>query len=216
MLKNREVPRALTEFNALFSEFQYKHELGQVFDDLLTMIICAMGHQTQEGLYFRTIENYDSKEVHAFSNLFGELMRIYANGEKSGRWVDPLGDYYECLAANYKKSRFGQYFTPRSLCDVMAVLLQIDDFGKNILEPCSGSGRMVLAANQQMNGNYYVCRDLDPICCKMTAINMCFHSIRGEVHCGDTLSDDAPSFSLAVNYELWKHGRKCIFYYPKA
>jgi type I restriction enzyme M protein len=92
-------------------------------------------------------------------------------------------------------------------------VIEKDNFGQTINEPCSGSGRMVLAANQVTKGNYYVCEDLDPICCKMTAINLCFHEIRGEVHCHDTLKMDKPRFSLATNYEFWKNNTHSIFYY---
>jgi type I restriction enzyme M protein len=50
----------------------------------------------------------------------GELFLIYANAKTFGKWASPLGTYYECLASNSKKSSFGQFFTPRSICDVMA------------------------------------------------------------------------------------------------
>jgi type I restriction enzyme M protein len=214
MLKTREVPKELKNFNSLFFDFQYKHNLNQVFDDLLTMIICSMGRGTQEPLYFETIAKYNTKELNSFCKLFGELMQIYQFNTSNDDWCDPLGDYYECLTSNYKKSNLGQYFTPKSICDLMAhLIVDIDDFGKNINEPCSGSGRFVLAANKLTKGNYYICQDLDPMCCKMTAINLCFHQIRGEVHCHNTLLMDKPRFSLVTNYEFWKNKTNTIFYY---
>lgn len=214
MLKNRDVLKELIKFNSLFSEFQYKHDLSRVFDDLLTMIICAMGRGTKEDLYLETIKPYNRTELDALCRLFGELVKIYDKEINSGDWCDPLGEYYECLASNYKKSNFGQFFTPKTVCHFMAaVMIDKEEFGLNISEPCSGSGRMVLASNHIAKGNYYVCQDLDPICCKMTAINLCFHQIRGEVHCQNALLMDKPRFSLAVNYELWKHNTNNIFYY---
>lgn len=216
MLKSRDVPKELTAFNSLFFDFQYKHDLSRVFDDLLTVIICAMGHQTQEELYFETIKNYDRKELDSLCRLFAQLMEIY-NKYTPDDWCDPLGDYYECLAGNYKKSNFGQFFTPRALCDMMVMMIQEPaNWGININEPCSGSGRMVLASNHYVKGNYFVCQDLDPICCKMTAVNLCFHGIRAEVHCMDALGTEKPRFSLAVNYEYWKNKTKSILFYPNA
>ena len=214
MLKTKDVPHELREFNSLFFGFQHKYELSQVFDDLLTMIICAMGRETQEPLYLETIKKYKREELDIFCRLFAELMKIYQKANEDETWTDPLGEYYECLASNYKKSSFGQFFTPACICDMMAQFVaNPNEFGQTINEPCSGSGRMVLAFNHIAKGNYFVCEDLDPICCKMTAINMCMHEIRGEVHCHDALKMDTDRFTLSINYEFWKHNTKCIFYY---
>lgn len=214
MLKTRDVPKELKIFNSLFFEFQYKHDLNRVFDDLLTVIICAMGRETQEPLYLETIKKYTRAELESLCKLFAELTKIYANSLQFGDWCDPLGEYYECLIGNYKKSNFGQFFTPKPICDLMAgITIEKDNFGLKINEPCAGSGRMVLAANKICKGNYYVCQDLDPMCCKMTAINLCFHEIRAEIHCHDTLRMDKPRFSLVTNYEFWKNNTHTIFYY---
>jgi type I restriction enzyme M protein len=210
------VEKELKQFNSLFFEFQYKHDLNKVFDDLLTMIICAMGRGTQENLYFETIKKYSKNELNMFCRLFGELMKIYYSNIEKRIWSDPLGTYYEFLAGNYKKSAFGQYFTPEPLCDMIAKLtIDPNEWGKNINEPACGSGRMILAVNAQTTGNYYICQDLDPICCKMTAINLCFHEVRAEVHCMNTLSNSDPLFSIAINYEYWKNNTQSILYYPK-
>ena len=214
MLKTRDVPKELINFNSLFFDFQYKYNLSQVFDDLLTIIICALGHETQEKLYLETIARYNRKELDIFCKLFGELMTIYSKNVSEWQWCDPLGDYYECLASNYKKSNFGQFFTPKPLCDLMAQITIPQEWGKNINDPACGSGRLILSANTKTKGNYYVCEDLDPICCKMTAINLCFHEIRAEVHCHDSLSRQNHRFSLAINYEYWKNNTKSVFFYP--
>ena len=214
MLKTRDVPKELKIFNSLFFEFQYKYNLNEIFDDLLTIIICAMGAETQETLYLETIKKYNRSELDTFCKLFAELMQIYANAKKIGDWCDPLGEYYECLAGNYKKSNFGQYFTPKAICSLMAGIIIGKDWGKTINEPACGSGRLVLAANHITIGNYYICQDLDPICCKMTAINLCFHEIRAEIHCMNSIRMNGRRFSLSTNYEFWKHNTKCIFYFP--
>ena len=173
-----------------------------------------MGHGTQEPLYLETISKYSRKELDSLCALFGELMQIYSNNTPDD-WCDPLGTYYECLASNYKKSNFGQFFTPKPLCDLMAMItIDKENWGVTVNDCCSGSGRMLLASNHQVKGNYYYCQDLDPMCCKMTAINLCFHEIRGEVHCQNTLTLEKPRFSLAVNYEYWKNNSKSIFFYP--
>jgi len=217
MLKSRDVPKELKTFNSLFFDFQYKYNLNQVFDDLLTIIICTLARQTQEKLYFETIERYTKTEINGFCKLYAELMQIYAYNQNLGEWCDPLGTYYECLASNYKKSNFGQFFTPKSLCDLMAnITIDKEDFGNKVNDPCSGSGRLILAANQIIQGNYYVCQDLDPICCKMTAVNLAFHKVKAEVHCMNSLSNDTPRFSIGINHDYWKSKAISTLYYSNA
>lgn len=209
MLKNRDIPKELICFNSLFFKFQNRFELSLVFNDFLTIVICCLGHGTQEPLYFETIKKYSKEELNTFCKLFAEILIIYENANKDKRWCDPLGDYYECLASNYKKSALGQFFTPKHLCDMIAqITAEPENFGKKINEPCSGSGRMVLAFNHVSKGNYFVCEDIDEICCKMTAINMCMHEIRGEVHCHDVIRGDSDRFAMAINYDFWKHKTK--------
>lgn len=131
--------------------------------------------------------------------------------KKTAIGLTPLGDFYEVLAGNYKKLRLGQFFTPKALCEIMSMLIiDKDDFGKTINEPTCGSGRIVLASNSFAPGNYYVCQDLDPICCKMAAINCCLHTVRAEIHCMNTLTLSKPTVSYYVNHDYWKHKTKYI------
>ncbi len=206
MLKTRDVPSELKNFNSLFSAFKYKYDLYSLYDDLLTIIICCLAHQTEEKLYFETIKKYTKEELNNFARLFAELLIIYNRAKTAERWTDPLGEYYEILASNSKKSAFGQFFTPAPICDMIAQMtIGKNEWGKNINEPCSGSGRFILAANHQAMGNYFVAQDLDSICCKMTAINMCLHEIRGEVHNMDTIRMTDLRVSYSINYDFHKH-----------
>ncbi|MEI6865792.1 N-6 DNA methylase [Flavicella sp.] len=206
MLKTRDTPNELKRFNSLFSSFGYKYDLSRLFDDFLTIVICVFARQTEEELYFETIKGYTKKELNVFAKLLAELLIIYDKARKDEFWTDPLGTYYEVLASNTKKSGFGQFFTPQCICDLMSqFVLGANEWGKRINDPCSGSGRLILSANNQTEGNYYIAQDLDAICCKMTAINMCFHDIRGEVHHMNSLSNKPPRVSYSINYEFHKH-----------
>lgn len=206
MLKTKDVPRELKSFNSLFSCFKYKYDTAPLFSDFLTIVICCLARQTEENLYFETIEKYTKDELNIFAKLFGELLKIYTFAKEENKWVDPLGDYYEALASNSKKSAFGQFFTPKPLCDMISQMtLTSGEWGKKINDPCSGSGRFILSANHFTEGNYYIAQDLDSICCKMTAINMCLHEIRGEVHQMNSLSNDTPYLSYSINYKFHSH-----------
>lgn len=198
------INRELKIFDSLFNKMAYKHEASTLFDDFLTIVICCFGFGTNEHLYFETIKRYTSEELNLFAKMLGELMSIYSKAKTDEQWIDPLGDYYEFLASSSKKSKLGQFFTPPSLCNMMAQIVISEKWGQTINEPCCGSGRMILAANQITKGNYYVCQDLDPICAKMTAVNLAFHEIKCEVHCMDTLRMNDLRFSFYINYEFWK------------
>ncbi len=90
MLKNREVPQELKSFNSLFFGFGYKYDLNVIFDDLLTIIICALARETEEKLYFETIKKYTREELDIFCRLFAELLMIYDKKILSDGWCDPV------------------------------------------------------------------------------------------------------------------------------
>jgi len=205
-MKNTAVTlnRELKKFDSLFQKLGYRHDFITVFDDLLTVIICCFGFGTNEDLYFQTIKKYKREELDILALMMGELLLIYSEAKTENRWVDPLGDFYEFLSSSSKKSSLGQFFTPAALCDMIAMMIDDGELGKEINEPCSGSGRMVLAMNNKTKGNYYVCQDLDPMCVKMTAINLAMHEIKSEVHCMDTLRMSDLRFSLYINHQFWK------------
>lgn len=199
-----QIYRELKSFDSLFSKMAYRHEPSTVFSDLLTIKICCFGFGTNEVLYHETIKRYSREELDIMAKLMAELLLIYSKAKADDRWVDPLGDYYEFLSSSSKKSALGQFFTPPAVCDMMAIMVSDGDWDKTINEPCSGSGRMVLAMNNQVKGSYYVCQDLDPICCKMTVVNCLMHEIKCEVHCMDVIRMDKIYTSYYVNHQFWK------------
>ena len=206
MSKNISLPFELKAFNNAFNTLVNKHEPTRIYDDFLTIVICCMARQTQEDLYLLTVKSYTREELNTFAKMFAELVIIYGENNAKHTWCDPLGDFYEELATRYKKSKLGQFFTPKSVCNLMAQFThQPNQWGLKINDPCVGSGRLLLAANHLAPGNYFVAQDLDPICCKMAAINLCFHNVRAEVHCMNSLGVDKPFNSYAVNYNWHKN-----------
>jgi len=214
MLKTTDTPQYLREFNSLFTFLGRRHDASRVFDDFLTLVICCLARQTQEELYLDTVRKYDEDEINNFAKLLGALLIIYDNAIQNNDWVDPLGDYYQALASNHKKSGFGQFFTPKALCDLMAqFVVEKDDYGNKVNDCAVGSGRTLLAANQICKGNYYIAQDLDHVCVKMCCINMAIHGLKGEVYHMDTLMNNTPWNSYIINHD-W-HNTKTPFIYKK-
>lgn len=195
------------ELSSLLFDIGYRHSYDVVFNDFLTITICALGYGTNEERYFETIKRYNNAELQIFVKAFAKLNEVYMSIDK-GQWIDPLGLIYEEITSKGKSSALGQFFTPVHICNLIAAINKPADWGAKINEPACGSGRMVLAMNAQAEGNEYICQDVDSICCKMTAINMSFHQMRGVVYHMDVLAQEAPRTTYVINHEIWKY--KCI------
>ena len=95
----------------------------------------------------------------------------------------------------------GQFFTPRTIIDFM-VQINLGDLADKqfvtMAEPACGSGRFGLAAGMYIGSKgipSYICQnDLDSICAKMTAINMTYNGIVGEVTCSNGLDIEGNTF----------------------
>ncbi|MEQ8548746.1 MAG: N-6 DNA methylase [Cyclobacteriaceae bacterium] len=223
-MKTQEVPQRLRGFFSVFDKICGRWDQQQVFDDFLTMALCAFALQTEEDLYFQTIKKYDLKELNLFPHLLAEWVKAHDEFMKGGtpahnQWFDSLGTFYEMLRSNYKASKLGQFFTPESLCSVMAQITMIDAKARDanlekenfkILDPCCGSGRLPLAMNAIEPGkHFFVCQDIDFMCVKMTALNMLIHGMEGQVLHMDTLRMDYFT-GFSINHMLKSHKASSI------
>ena len=111
------------EFIQTITLLTRRYDRHRVFDDFLTMGICAY-HSTNiksncqekdeqnEALYFQTIDKYKQQELETFSKLLAVLQRsIYHTP-----FGDLLGEYFTLHIANGEN---GQYFTPEHICQLM-------------------------------------------------------------------------------------------------
>jgi type I restriction-modification system DNA methylase subunit len=188
-------------FNSIIRLFEHKHDVRTVFDDFLTMSICAMGQNPgtmksyDEDLYLEIVAKYkkDEKLVKEFPHLYACLVTEMTNRWDSGEGYDVLGDFYE---QNLYRRESGQFFTPWPICMFMskcatetALENKTEDRPLRIIDPACGSGRMLLAA-QKCNGqrHEYYGIDLDHTCIKMTALNLILSGLfHGEALCADAL-----------------------------
>lgn len=201
---NVQFTKELKQISSFLFSVSYRHEIATVFDDWLTMCVCALGHGTNEERYLETVKRYSREELTKLVNSFGELFLIYSNLDDN-QWSDPLGFLYEEITAKRKSQRLGQFFTPEHLCDLITQINAPSEWGLKINEPACGSGRMILSMNAIIKGNEYIAQDIDPICCKMTALNMAFHRINGRVYQMDVLANSKPENVYLINHEFWKH-----------
>jgi type I restriction-modification system DNA methylase subunit len=140
-----------------------------------------------ESRFLELSKKYDTEGI---NKLFVELLNLYKDCDT---WTDPLGEFYEGMSLS-KTAGFSQFFTPNHVCEMMARMTNAEVTEKSIykiLDPCSGSGRMLLASNfvRQNELDYFCAIDLDRTCVLMTALNMMFHGLCGEVVWKNALDD---------------------------
>jgi type I restriction enzyme M protein len=215
-VKTQDIPTELRTWWKHFQVAAYRYDYIKVFDDFITMTLTQFACDTSDGFFKQwhteAMKSYDRKEKDAFNAMFFEVVRIMDEhvGRGDRKWFDCFGTMYETLSGSYKKSSLGQFFTPESVVEMMC-LMQLSDIKqgdkKRILDPCSGSGRMLFIAHAHAPGNYTYAIDIDQLCAKMSAINMMMHGCVGEVVCGNGLFLDQDwRWALSINPILTHHG----------
>jgi len=203
----------LKEAWKLFEELAYRRAYSQVFSDLIERMLSRQTAKFENGQFISvpfTPNDYTKKELIGLDNIILALeeeykKRVWFRKEKDDRrpsgWYDPLGAIYETCSSRSQKSALGQFFTPREIVEVMTQI----NYGElpdkkffTMCDPACGSGRFGLATGTYMGSqgiSSYICQnDLDSICAKMTAINMTYNGIVGEVTCGDGLDIEGNTF----------------------
>lgn len=130
---------------------------------------------------------------------------------------DGLGNLYEGLlekTTSEKKSKAGQYFTPRPLIDCIVRLVK-PQAGETIQDPAAGTGGFLVAADAfvkaatddlfllkeaqayfQRNAAY-IGAELVPDTHRLCLMNLMLHGIHSPVECIDTLSSDGEGLGKA-------------------
>lgn len=176
----------LKSFAAYLEELAYHKSRFDIFNDFLTMMVCALSMGRKEEEYLRTVKGYSRDELNIFCKAFAAVVMEM----EYHPLTDPFGDYFQEHISN---GHNGQFFTPNNVCDLMAGIVQgcnkrkEDGSPKKINDPACGSGRLILSSAKYDRTSYFVGYDISETCCKMTLINMCLNSLQGEVHHMDTL-----------------------------
>ena len=189
------------------ASFTHHYDLRTVFDDFLTMSMCAVtqipgaGKSHYEDLYLETIDRYKTDKLRfQFPKLFSQLITEMELRTTDSLGNDVLGDYFEL---NFCRKNSGQFFTPWPICQFMAKSVCGDgeaDEVKRILDPTCGSGRMLVAAAKTMGWRHeYYGIDVDPTCVKMTVLNLFLNGIfHSEVMWSDALDPN----DFRISYKL--------------
>src|SRR5687768_13438874 len=96
----------------------------RVFDDWLTMVVCCLAGGTREDEYLQTIQPYvageqGKRDIDKLAKLMARLVNVMEETR-----ADILGDVFQGAIT---RGHGGQFFTPDSLCELMARLVAADD-----------------------------------------------------------------------------------------
>lgn len=185
-----------------------------VFSDLLDYIIAGfdLEHKPIKGW------KYDAKQTQFFAPMTMSYLNLMKEELQRAEWYDAWGDLFMELVGHFAGYR-GQFFTPPSLTDGMAAIMNTDllpsavcgAFGSRIVacDPACGSSRTLLSIHSKMihegkDKPYLIGEDLDNLCVKMSAINMCVHGCFGEVVCHNSLEEQGSvRFGYIINQGLY-------------
>lgn len=188
----------MDKFCDYIDELSRRHGRDKVFNDFLTIAVCCLSMGKQEDLYFKTIKEYTREELTTFQEAFAALVIEMDNDGKGLK--DVLGEYFE---EHFYNEKLGQFFTPPSLCKLMAELNPIE--GKNVYDPCCGSGRIFLAAAEKNRKVTFFGGDVSETCCKMTLINMCLNGLKCRI-----------SWMNSLTMEIYKEWAVTFTFFPRA
>jgi len=196
----------ISSFKSLFEKAAYGSHYAKAFDDFLTMCICCFSFNLETKLsnyeveYLRIIEPYKANNtLKYFPELLAEMVVYMEENMNNAQGNYLLGEFFQQEVTH---GRNGQFFTPFHVTDMIAQMVKDEETESlNVLDPACGSGRMLLAFGKQSSipHNYFGI-DIDPLCTKMTAINLFLNGLRGEVICANALIPDNFYFGYRISF----------------
>lgn len=157
-----------------------------IFCDWIDIMLYALQENDKD--YLEIVNKYrqgQPKDIREIGNFCKAFALLQLEMKKSND--DILGQVY--MQWNIANSYKGQFFTPKHVASLMA---QITNPSGRILDPACGSGVMLIESIKSMsyedlNTALFFGQDIDSICVKMTALNLCFFNVNGYAIQGDTL-----------------------------
>jgi len=157
--------------------------IRQIFTDLLDTLLYPLIIDDSGALARNPLPQYKQNEIEIFQQMMLDVGTIMDN-DGVGLY-DALGDLFMEFLSFGKN---GQFFTPQSICDMMAAMQGEMEDGKSVYDCACGSGRMLLAAAKGNRNLMFYGSDLDSTCVKMTAVNLAMNSLKGEVAWMNTIT----------------------------
>ena len=196
--------RSQADFARQFTSLCNTKSSWEVWADFVTMAALSIAnalerqgetHDKREKEYLGIINRYTKTEQQVFPTLLAKLVEALEEDPEQ----DFLGEMFMALelGSHWK----GQFFTPYTVCQLMAAMT-IDDRVKQIQEcgwagihdPCCGAGALLIAARNEMvkrglgpRQALYVAQDIDRTAALMCYLQLSLLGCAGYVVVGDAL-----------------------------
>ena len=168
-------------------------------DDIKTKVDAAM--ELLENTYPDELGGVLPK-IYAGSNLsndnLADLINLFsrdiftAEGDSQGDVLGRVYEYFITRFASTEGNRGGEFFTPRSIVQLLVAMLEPEP-GDTVFDPACGSGGMFVQAaeftDQRHSLSFYGQESIDTTLrlCKM---NLLMHGLQGDIKLGDALVND--------------------------
>lgn len=173
---------SIVGFDRIFKRISARVDASIVFNSFLDFSIQKISHNE---IYLKY--DYTESELDEFSNLYDYWVKLSKQEISKQECFDFFGTYYEeYILASDKASNKGQFFSPQSVCDLLAYIAPLDK--KTVYDPACGSGRMALSYWKINNKVNVILEDLDEMACKMAVLNLYSHKIEGIVQWVNSLT----------------------------
>lgn len=211
MAKNVFTPRTNEErdFKKVLESIDYSKNRYTVFCDWLLCSALAFAQvsnfdEGREKRYLETINKYKEEDRMKFSELLAITTNAFMVGN-SPDFKDFLGDIY--MVCGFGSDSQGQFFTPYSICKVMAqMVVKEPEEGKifTCSDPAVGGGALPIAYAQALYNkginyqqySYFECWDISQNSCCISMIQMSILGMPATIVRGNSLSLDV--------YEVWE------------
>jgi len=173
-----------------------------IFRDFCELAYCAVCANSQhpdraerfEARYMKLAGEYEREDLNGFAALMGLARLALARTQQ-----DFLGTIYE--GSGFSSQKWGgQYWTPTHLVQLMARVTlgegNRDQEVITVMDPCCGSGRMLLGAAELLDDEgvdlserlWVEGTDLDAVCHQMTFLQLAFAGVPGVVRHANSIS----------------------------
>lgn len=207
-------------FIKLYRELTYRWTPWEVWQDFITVYACSISNAVdkshfdeREDLYLRRIQKYNKKEQEIFPQLAAEVVLALDNNPEQ----DFLGKIF--MELNLSNESGGQFFTPYSVCQMMAELTtgnvtsQIEEQGYITINDCAcGAGATLIAGIHEarrrlekvgfnwQNHVLVVAQDIDYTTALMCYIQLSLLGAAAYIKIGNTLTEPMHSNDTLENY----------------
>lgn len=200
----RHLRESQVEFQKVFSKLCNTKSSWQVWSDFVEMTAIAISNrfeirekvkQEREERYLSIISQYSKSE----QQIFPELVAILVTALERDQEQDFLGEMFMALelGSHWK----GQFFTPYSLCKLMAAVSTADAKDRiaqkgwvSLNDPACGAGATLIAARNSLelagiggSQAFFVGQDIDRTAAMMCYIQLSLLGCAGYVVVADTL-----------------------------